>query len=93
MKWCLQNLKLCGFYRFQKEYLDELIDKKIIIINCEEVEEVEEGLEGSEYANHEEKKDLEKKMENLMWKMNCFIVVVAIVVFGIVVRSVVLLDL
>jgi len=51
---------------------------------------VEEGLEGSEYANHEEKKDLEKKMENLMWKMNCFIVVVAIVVFGIVVRSVVM---
>ena len=88
MKWCLQNPKLCGFYRFQKEYLDELIDKKIIIINCEEVEELEEGSEGSEYANHEEK-DLEKKM-NLMWKMNCFIVVVAIVLFGIVVRSVVM---
>jgi len=81
---------LCGFYRFQKEYLDELIDKKIVIINCEEVEELEEGSEGSEYANHEEK-DLEKKMENLMWKMNCFIVVVAIVVFGIVVRSVVMI--
>ena len=80
---------MCGFYRFQKEYLDELIDKKIVIINCEEVEELEEGSEGSEYANHEEK-DLEKKMENLMWKMNCFIAVVAIVVFGIVVRSVVM---
>jgi len=80
---------LCGFYRFQKEYLDELIDKKIVIINCKEVEELEEGSEGSEYANHEEK-DLEKKMENLMWKMNCFIVVVAIVLFGIVVRSVVM---
>ena len=61
MKWCLQNLKLCGFYIFQKEYLDELIDKKIVIINCKEVEELEEGSEGSEYANHEEK-DLEKKM-------------------------------
>ena len=85
MKWCLQNPKLCGFYKFQKEYLDELIDKKIVIINFKEVEELEEGSEGSEYANHEEK-DLEKKMENLMWKMNCFIVVVAIVVFGIVVR-------
>jgi len=71
------------------KYLDELIEKKIVIINCEEVEELEEGLEGSEYANHEEK-NLEKKMENLMWKMNCFIVVVAIVVFGIVVRSVVM---
>ena len=89
MKWCLQNLKLYGFYIFQKEYLDELIDKKIVIINCKEVEELEEGSEGSEYANHEEK-DLEKKMENLMWKMNCFIVVVAIVLFGIVVRSVVM---
>ena len=89
MKWCLQNPKLCAFYIFQKEYLDELIDKKIVIINCKEVEELEEGSEGSEYANHEEK-DLEKKMENLMWKMNCFIVVVAIVLFGIVVRSVVM---
>jgi len=89
MKWCLQNPKLCAFYRFQNEYLDELIDKKIVIINCKEVEELEEGSEGSEYANHEEK-DLEKKMENLMWKMNCFIVVVAIVLFGIVVRSVVM---
>ena len=88
MKWCLQNPKLCGFYIFQKEYLDELIDKKIVIIDCEEVKELEERSQGSEYANHEEKKDLEKKMENLMWKMNCFIVVVAIVVFGIVVRSV-----
>ena len=65
-----------------------MIDKKIIIIDCEEVEELEKGSEGSEYANHEEEKDLEKKMENLMWKMNCFIAVVAIVVFGIVVRSV-----
>jgi len=89
MKWCLHNPKLCAFYRFQKEYLDELIDKKIVIINCKEVEELEEGSEGSEYANHEEK-DLEKKMENMMLKMNCFVVVVAIVLFGIVVRSVVM---
>ena len=35
-------------------------------------------------------KDLEKKLEKMMWKMNCFIVVVAIVMFGIVVRSVVM---
>ena len=80
---------MCGFYRFQKEYLDELIDKKIVIINCKEVEELEQGSECNEYANYEEK-DMEKKMENQMWKMKCFIVVVAIVVFGIVVRSVVM---
>ena len=66
-----------------------MIDK-IVIINCEEVEELEEGSEGSKYANHEEN-DLEKKMKNLMWKINGFIVVVAIVVFGIVVRSVVMI--
>ena len=89
MKWCLQNPKLCGFYIFQKEYLDELIDKKIVIIDCEEVKELEERSEGSEYANHEEN-DLEKKMKNLMWKINGFIVVVVIVVFGIIVRSVVM---
>ena len=71
------------------KYLDELIEKKIVIINYKEVEELEEGSKGSEYANHEEK-DLEKKMKNLMWKMNWFIVVVAIVMFGIVVISVVM---
>ena len=25
----LQNPKLCGFYRFQREYLDELVEKKM----------------------------------------------------------------
>ena len=36
----MQNLKLCGFYRFQKEYLDELINKKIVIIKYEQIDEV-----------------------------------------------------
>jgi len=89
--WRLQNPKLCGFYIFQKEYLDELIHKKIIIIKCEHVDELEEGSKGSEYGNDQDEgnKDLEK-LENLTWKMNCFLIFVGIVVLAMVVRSVVM---
>lgn len=70
-----------------KEYLDVLVEKKTVIINCEDVEELEEGSEDSAGGNHERNKNLEKKMEILMWKMNSFIVVFAVVLFAIVVRS------
>jgi len=59
----LQNPKLCGFYRFQKEYLDELINKKIAIIKYEQINEVEEGSHGS--VQDEDRNRLEKKLENL----------------------------
>jgi RNase P/RNase MRP subunit p29 len=75
--WCLQNPKLCGFYRFQKEYLDELTGKKIVLIKCEQIDEVEEGSNGS--VQDEERNDLEKKLENLTWKMNCLLVIFGIV--------------
>jgi hypothetical protein len=84
----LQVPKLCGFYRFQKEYLNELIDKKIIIIKYEQIDEVEEGWQGS--VQDEDRKRLEKKMENLTWKMNCVFVVFGIVVLAMLVRSVVM---
>jgi hypothetical protein len=84
----LQVPKLCGFYRFQKEYLNDLIDKKIIIIKYEQIDEVEEGWQGS--VQDEDRKRLEKKMENLTWKMNCVFVVFGIVVLAMLVRSVVM---
>ena len=59
----MQNPKLCGFYRFQKEYLDELINKKIAIIKYEQINEVEEGSHGS--VQDEDRNRLEKKLENL----------------------------
>jgi hypothetical protein len=37
----LQNPKFCGYYKFQKEYLDDLIDMKVFVIICEELEELE----------------------------------------------------
>ena len=80
----MQNPKLCGFYRFQKEYLDELINKKIVIIKYEQIDEVEEGWQGS--VQDVDRKRLEKKMENLTWKMNCVFVVFGIVVFVIISR-------
>ena len=59
----MQVPKLCGFYRFQKEYLDELINKKIVIIKYEQIDEVEEGSHGS--VQDEDRNRLEKKLENL----------------------------
>ena len=59
----MQKPKLCGFYRFHKEYLDELINKKIVIIKYEQINEVEEGSHGS--VQDEDRNRLEKKLENL----------------------------
>ena len=69
----LQNPKMCGFYRFQREYLDVLMEKKIIRICCEQIEELgEEVVEAA--AQDEGMKQLENKMERMMWKFNIFIV-------------------
>jgi hypothetical protein len=51
--------------------------KKIVLIKCEQIDEVEEGSNGS--VQDEERNDLEKKLENLTWKMNCLLVVFGIV--------------
>ena len=72
----------------QKEYLDELMDKKIVIIKYEQVEQVEERCHGS--VQDEDRNRLEKKLENLTWKMNCVFVVFGIVVLAMLVRSVVM---
>ena len=72
----------------QKEYLDELMDKKIVIIKYEQVDQVEERCHGS--VQDEDRNRLEKKLENLIWKMNCVFVVFGIVVLAMVVRSVVM---
>ena len=37
----VQNPKFCGYYKFQNEYLDDLIDKKVVVITCEELEDME----------------------------------------------------
>ena len=67
-----------------------MVPKKIIRVSCEEIEELEEGTDGAETVKDEGMKDLEKRLEKMMWKMNCFIVCLAIVVFGVLVKSVVM---
>jgi len=88
----LQNLKLCGFYMFQKEYLDEFVEKKIIRIYCQQIEELEEeedeGMKQLE-IKLDEMKQLEMKLEKMMCKMNIVIVCLAIVVLAAVVKLVV----
>jgi len=81
----LQNPKLCGFYRFQREYLDELVEKKIVRICCQQIDE---HGEDEAPAVDEGMKQLENKMERLMWKMNIFIGCIAVVVLTFVVKSV-----
>ena len=44
-----------------------MIDTKIVIIKYEQIDEVEEGWQGS--VQDVDRKRLEKKMENLTWKM------------------------
>ena len=83
----LQNPKLCGFYRFQREYLDELVEKKIVRICCQQIDE-HGGEEDEAPAEDEGMKQLENKMERLMWKMNIFISCIAVVVLAFVVKSV-----
>ena len=81
----LQNPKLCGFYRFQREYLDELVEKKIVRICCQQIDELGED---EAPAVDEGMKQLENMMERLMWKMNIFIGCIAVVVLAFVVKSV-----
>ena len=64
-----------------------MIDKNIIMIKYEQIDEVEEGAYG---IVDEDRSRLEKKLENLAWKMNCVFVVFGIAVLAMVVRSVVM---
>ena len=64
-----------------------MIDKKIVMIKYEQIDEVEEGAYG---IVDEDRSRLEKKLENLAWKMNCVFIVFGIAVLAMVVRSVVM---
>ena len=64
-----------------------MIDKNIVMIKYEQIDEVEGGAYGIVDEDHSR---LEKKLENLAWKMNCVFVVFGIAVLAMVVRSVVM---
>ena len=65
-----------------------MIDKNIVMIKYEQIDEVEEEEYG--IVEDEDCSRLEKKLENLAWKMNCVFVVFGIAVLAMVVRSVVM---
>ena len=65
-----------------------MIDKKIVMIKYEQIDEVEEEEYG--IVEDEDCSRLEKKLENLAWKMNCVFIVFGIAVLAMVVRSVVM---
>jgi hypothetical protein len=58
------------------------------MIKYEQIDEVEEGAYS--IMEDEDRSRLEKKLENLAWKMNFVFVVFGIVVLAMVVRSVVM---
>jgi hypothetical protein len=67
----VQIPKLCGFYEFQRGYLAKLIELKVVNICEEKLEELEEGTKKTVTGKDgEDRKDMELKMQNLMWKMN-----------------------
>ena len=80
--------KLCGYYRFEKQYFQHLKDLDIVIVRPSNwAEVVEEEASVGSLDGDKLRKELEHKLEKLMWKMNMFI---ACVVFGCVVMYVVM---
>jgi len=74
---------LFGYYRFKKDYFQQLKDLDIIIVrqsNWTEVVNEEASVDNPN--GDKQRKELEQKLENLMWKTNMFIVCVVCVVFG-----------
>ena len=71
---------MCGYYRFEKEYFQQLKDCGIIIVrplNWAELLDEEEGSVDSPNGDTKNK-NLEQKLENLKWKMNMFIICVVL---------------
>lgn len=61
-----------------------LVENKVITIALEHAEDLEEGTDDSDSVGEPGgMKELEKKMEAMMWKFNFFIVCVAFVVIGV----------
>jgi hypothetical protein len=66
-----QYPKLCGYYRFEKQYFEQLKDFGIIIVRPSNwVEAMEEGEEGSvdnpALDGDKQRKELEQKLEKIM---------------------------
>jgi hypothetical protein len=85
----VQIPKLCGFYEFQREYLAKLIDLKVVNICEEKLEELEEGTKKTVTGKDgEDRKDMELKMQNLMWKMKFLLAAFLILLVAVVVAIV-----
>jgi membrane protein insertase Oxa1/YidC/SpoIIIJ len=85
----VQIPKLCGFYEFQREYLAKLIELKVVNICEEKHEELEERTKKTVTGKDgEDRKDMELKMQNLMWKMNFLLAAFLILLVAVVVAIV-----
>jgi cytoskeletal protein RodZ len=80
----VQIPKLCGFYEFPREYLVKLIELKVVKICEEQLDELEEETMNTETGKDgEDRKDMELKMQNLVWKMNLILVTFVIMVVAV----------
>ena len=75
-----QYPKLCGYYKFEKGYFQQLKDDGIIIVGSSNQEQAVEQEERSVHSPNGDriKNELEKKMESLIWKMNMLFVCVLV---------------
>ncbi|CAO2047580.1 unnamed protein product [Urochloa humidicola] len=68
--------KLCGYYGFEKQYFQLLKDLGVVVIRPSQWGELvnqEEEEESVDSPNDDkQKKALEQKMDNVIWKMNVF---------------------
>ena len=80
----MQYLKLCGYYVWQRQYLEDLKKSGMIQVRLMDLEdEEEEGSEGHSNGGGD-RKALEPSMQNLQQKLNIFFVCCVLVVgFGI----------
>ncbi|CAL4970110.1 unnamed protein product [Urochloa decumbens] len=76
--------KLCGFYRFEKQYFQKLKDLGVIVVRPSQwAEMVNEEVDSVQSPNDDKlKKSLEQKMDNVMWRMNLFLACVVFMLFG-----------
>lgn len=78
-------MKHCGYYRFQRQYFEQLKELEVIEVRQlqSEEEEEEEGSEGRSNGKAD-RNAMELNLQKLQWKMNMLILCCVLVVgFGI----------
>ena len=84
----MQYPKVYGYYRFEKQYFQKLKDDGVIVVRPSNwAQMLDEEVDSVDYTNVDKPRQalehpLEQKLDNVIWKMNSFILCIVCVVFG-----------